>query len=355
TDRLAAELASLDEVVVLTSRGVDTVRPFEVRAEIGNWHDAGGVLRQVRDAGRGGPVLWQYVPHMYGRGGVNLALGRVMRELARESVRQVVLAHEVAAPWCGFPHRFAYALVQRLMWRAVRRHASAIGISTEGWIPIWAPREHQAGRVFLAPSPSNLAVVDVGEREHHRRAWGRRLGWSGNDPVLGFFGSPGPGKQFDWVLSAWRTARAAIPGLALVVAGECAPPDLAPFEREAFRGLGYLPAREASEALQAMDLLALPFADGVSERRSSVMAGLAHGTPVLGTFGPATGPTLRASGAVSGVELRREVFERAAVGLLTDHERREQLGRRGREWYRAHADWPVLIQAVRKRLSEHRG
>lgn len=46
---------------------------------------------------------------------------------------------------------------------------------------------------------------------------------------------------------------------------------------------GFLPDRALSLALQGCDLLAMPYRDGASLRRGTLMAGLAHGLPILTT------------------------------------------------------------------------
>jgi len=46
---------------------------------------------------------------------------------------------------------------------------------------------------------------------------------------------------------------------------------------------GYLPPEEASAALACIDVCALPYRDGASFRRGSLMAALAHGLPIVTT------------------------------------------------------------------------
>lgn len=46
---------------------------------------------------------------------------------------------------------------------------------------------------------------------------------------------------------------------------------------------GFLPDRELSELLQSCDLLAMPYRDGASLRRGTLMAALAHGRPIVTT------------------------------------------------------------------------
>jgi glycosyltransferase involved in cell wall biosynthesis len=46
---------------------------------------------------------------------------------------------------------------------------------------------------------------------------------------------------------------------------------------------GFVPEREVSSALMATDLCVLPYSDGISFRRGSLLACLAHGLPIVST------------------------------------------------------------------------
>lgn len=351
TDRLAEALSRHRTVTLLTSAGVDTAREFRVGATIRDWHDGSAILGAIESAVPAGPLLWQYVPHMYGRGGVNLQVPRLLRSLRARGRRQVVLAHEIAAPFSAWPHRSWYALAHRLMWRGVRRSAEAIGVSTAAWLARLDPTG-ESDRFFLAPSPANLGRVATGP--DHPTCWRKAQGLAEASGVVGFFGSPGSGKQFDWVLAAWRAVRRDQPNTALAVIGGRPDAALSHDEERWFRALGYLPAVAASEALQALDLLVLPFVDGVSERRSSFMAGLLHGVPVMTTFGPATGRELRTAGCCAGVETTAGPgdFAAAAAGLARDREARGRLAACAARHYAAAYDWPRLAERLEARLRD---
>ena len=377
TDRLAHALSKDFRVTVLTSPGVDTDRPFAVRAEVTNWHDRDGLLHRVRAAAGEGPILWQYVPHMYGRGGVNFAVPGAMEGLAQDGRRQVVLAHEIRAPLSWWPHRGFYALSHRFMWRRVRKAADGIGISTGAWLERERRRGPDAGivssshgtqgagplggkpvvtgvRWFLAPSPSNIPVVRVDAG--HCRAWRASHGLEGAAQVMAFFGSVGTGKQFDWVLEGWREARRRSEATGLVVLGGRPDPHLTDEERRWFRALGYLGGEEISQALQTVDLLALPFEDGVSERRSSFMVGLAHGMAVLTTVGEGTGEELRAGDFFRGVPLEAggRGFAIAAGQGLAEVEMLRAMGERALRRYAERYDWACLAETIGRQLGERR-
>jgi glycosyltransferase involved in cell wall biosynthesis len=59
------------------------------------------------------------------------------------------------------------------------------------------------------------------------------------------------------------------------------------------RWTGYLPAAEITACLRAVDVVALPFLDGASQRRTSLIAALAQGTPVVTTAAERHVPWLR--------------------------------------------------------------
>lgn len=341
TEHLALELSKHTQVTVLTSLDRQRREPFTVRDTVSRWNDAEALTAQVLGAaGQNAVILWQYVPHMYGRGGVNFAVPRVMAALRQRGRRQLVIAHEIAAPFGWRPHHAWYALAHRLMWRGVQRHADAVGISTEAWLPAGGD-----ARFFLAPSPSNVPVLEL--PADHRAAWraGKRLPAAG--VALAYFGTVGAAKQFDWVLAAWRAARRAEPETSLVVIGAGPEPAMDAAERAQYRALGYLAADEVSRALQAVDVLVLPFVDGASERRGSLMAGLAHGCCVLSTAGHSTGPALRGAKFLATSPANDlPAFEAAAAGLARDAARRLGLGTAARAAYTGAYDWPVLARTL---------
>ncbi|MBL9140080.1 MAG: glycosyltransferase [Verrucomicrobiales bacterium] len=353
TDRLALALSAHFEVSVLTSPGVEQTRSFRVLAELKSWGSAEEVLRAIGRIHASTPVLWQYVPHMYGRGGVNLGLVQVFRDLRRQGRRQVAMVHEIAAPFSWWPHRSAYALAHRWMWRALVKNVDSLGISTAGWLERLRDRVDRPGRLFLAPSPSNLPVLSV--PFEHRQRWRSTMGLESARRVLGFFGTVGAGKQFEWVVDAWRAARQREPATALVVIGAKPELEWCGDESRWFRGLGYLSDAEASAALHSIDLLVLPFIDGVSERRSSFMAGLAHGRPVVTTLGPATGMDLRQAGFFHGVAVDRAALSAATASLIVDEVACDRMGRAAAVAYRARYDWPHLATQVAARLGGAQG
>jgi glycosyltransferase involved in cell wall biosynthesis len=338
---LAMKLAPTHRVRVLTEPGAESdfsyaIEPFQ------KWHSRGELI--AASAGRKGPILWQYVPHMYGRGGVNFAAPNAIRSLAGKR-RQLVLAHEVAAPLSPWPHRTAYAWAHLLQWQVIARNADVIGLSTEAWMSRWLGRyPGVADKSVLIPSPSNIPIETVAA--NHRAEWKRRRGWPAETRVLLYFGSISPTKQVPWIIEAWREAHTKAP-TALMIIGDEIQVDVTAEERRFLDVHSFLPSVDVSRVLQVADVVALPFIDGVSERRGSFMAAISHSLAVVTTIGPGSGPTLRKSDAFVAVPCDDpQAFKARVIELLGDPEHRKSLGARARAAYERSYDWPHVIARI---------
>jgi glycosyltransferase involved in cell wall biosynthesis len=111
---------------------------------------------------------------------------------------------------------------------------------------------------------------------------------------------------------------------------------------------GALPSEEIAAHLGACDLLVQPYPDGVSSRRTSLMAGLALGLPIVTSEGRHSESLWRTSGAVAvAAGGTVDGMMEAAENLLADPERRMQLGARARMVYQENFSLERLIQVLR--------
>lgn len=355
TQRLARELSAGFQVTVLTSKDGGSDSGVSVKPLAGEWNDATKLTAAITDFSAGGPILWQYVPHMYGRGGVAPAIPLVMERLRRQQRRQVVNAHEIAAGLSPWPHRLYYALAHRRQWRGIVDTVNAIGISTEAWVIDWACRlPGGKAKFFLSPSPSAIPVVNVDAG--HALRWREQHQLPVDVQILAYFGTISGNRHIDWLAEAWKAANRHGREVALVMLGDkptfVVPPPL----QKLFKPLGFLPADEVSLALQAADVLALPFIDGVSERRTTFMAGLDHGLPVVATLGHGTGPTLGQANFYRRARNKSaEEFIHLTLELLADTGLRATLGKAGRAAYLERYDWPVTSQCIARLLQPKPG
>ena len=347
---LARGLARHRPVTVLTSPGADPQSDFTVRPAARSWHDLRGLRAEFTRIPRETQILWQYVPHMYGRGGVNWTLPHLIAELAQQGHPQMVLAHEIIADPSWHPVRAWYVWNQRRQWSAILRHADIVPIGCSRWVEDWGHRKPEiASKLFTLPSPCNIPVAPT--PENHRARWRQELGLPPDIPVLAYFGTLNPSKQLDWILGCWEESHRRGLETAFVVIGASPSISVPAHLTGRFRALGYLPEEAASHALSAVDVLALPFIDGISERRGSIMAGLGHGVAVASTIGHCTGRVLAKAdwAALSRID-DREGFVSSVAGLLADPARRQHLGAAGRSHYQQHFDWPVIVDQVLRNL-----
>ena len=101
------------------------------------------------------------------------------------------------------------------------------------------------------------------------------------------------------------------------------------------QGAGRVSAPEAALILSACDLLLQPYPDGVTTRRTSIMAGLINARAIVTTTGHLTEAVWTDTGAVALADARdTEAFVATARALLAKDDDRAALAARGETAYR---------------------
>jgi glycosyltransferase involved in cell wall biosynthesis len=300
---------------------------------------------QVRQPRR---LLVQYVPQAFGLRGMNVPFCAWVASLADTQVW--VMFHEVFVwwrPWWRL-RTAALAAATRTMATLLAARADRTFVSVPSWEPILSSLAPRRSPARWLPVPSNLpAAVASGSRADVRG----RLGLGPETPLIGHFGTYGS-------LMAPLLTRAALkvlegdPRRRLLLlgrGGQAFVRELAASSAvtERIIATGELEAHEVAAHLTACDILVQPYADGVSTRRGSAMAGLALGLPVVTNEGWLTESIWREFDAVVLAPGPDSVGEAANV-LLRDPARAAALGRRGRELYRARFSIEHTVQALRE-------
>ena len=312
---------------------------FRLRADDGTWC-SGGALTAGLEASDA--FLLQYNPFMYGRWGfapwLPLALARMRLRRARPRIG--LLVHETYMPLKGWRWTLM-GLWQRAQLVALLPCADVVLTSTEKYARDLG-RLRRRGRTVHVPVGSNLP--DARRRRAEQRA---RLGVGDDTVVLAAFGTGHPGRLFDHVVGA-ANAVAASSHVVVLNLGAGAPPADGIDPRIRVHTPGELDAMSLAVELAAADVFLAPFTDGVSTKRSTVMAALQHGVPVVGTDGTLTDEVLRtASPAVRLVPVGRvDHFAGAVAELARDREARAVAAAAARELYERRFDWPLTAAAV---------
>ena len=167
-----------------------------------------------------------------------------------------------------------------------------------------------------------------------RAAWRARWGIGPDDFVLAYFGFLNATKGGGALIAALgELARQGRPARLLMIGGKVGASDptnqkfaeqvegIIAREGVADRVIwtGFLPPEEVSAAFAVSDVAALPYADGVSFRRGSLMAALAHGIPVVTTVPRVHLPELRPDENVVLVPPEQPLELADAVARVADH------------------------------------
>jgi glycosyltransferase involved in cell wall biosynthesis len=188
------------------------------------------------------------------------------------------------------------------------------------------------------PIPSGIPVT---ADEHAAADVRRELALGSDLTLVGSFGRFGAGQESVLIDSLHALEAAGTPAILLLIgAGSEAVRSTIAARRTdlASRVLatGLADASAVSRCLRACDLLVEPYFDGVSGRRSTASAALAHGCPIVTTHGRFTEPLWRDSAAVrlapAGDPAR---FAEAVVALSRDPGERSGLSQRARALYDA--------------------
>jgi glycosyltransferase involved in cell wall biosynthesis len=329
----------------LRTRAGVAVRMCERRPD-GTWSsDDGGEDPDLAGAVQGcDALLLQYNPFLYGRWGVAPWLPAQLRALRRRGVRVAVMVHETAVPLRRM-RGTAMGAWQRGQLRAVVACADVALVSIEPWaarIAAFRPRRP----VRHLPVGSNLPDM------RHMRAVSRaRLGLGVDDIAVATLSTGHPSHLVEPVREACNALADSGWNVTLLRLGAGASP--VGGLRDSVRVLrpGRQPLAALAVDLAAADLALMPYVDGVSTRRTGLMAALQHGVAVVGSDGPLTDGSLRESGAVSLVANgSAEAMARGAVGLTADPRAQRRLGGAGRRLYDEHFDWSVIAAALLEAL-----
>lgn len=297
-------------------------------------------------------ILIQYVPHAYGYKAMNLPFIAWVARRARQIAPVWVMFHEVTYPIVkGQPLR--HAILGRVTAHMARQLAAAaqrVFVSIPAWDGLLKSVGYHGRPPEWLPVPSTIPVtVDpaaVGEVR-------RRIASEINAVILGHFGTFGRliVPLLDDMLPALLKRDEKRIGLLVGRGGEKFAERL---RREHLLSpsrliaTGAVAPAEVAAHLAACDVLVQPYPDGASSRRTSLMAGLALGVPMMTTEGPLSESLWRQSGAVALAPCGDPAAGIEAVErLLTDPVGRAKLGEQARLLYQERFDVRHVVNTLR--------
>jgi glycosyltransferase involved in cell wall biosynthesis len=255
------------------------------RRQVRRW-DARALLWLVRRAPRAGLVHLQFQAGAYDLLGDVCLMPTLLRRV-RPGVRVLTTFHDAREPYL-FPR------AGRLRGAAVRllAHSSHAVIAADdrdlAWLGGRADRQHQV------PIGANIGCAPGAA--YDRAVFRASLGLPADALVIVYFGLLNQSKGLDVLLDTFELVLQEAPrARLLLLGGEVGASDPSDVRTAAgVRGrldplgdrvvrTGWLPPRALSRYLLAGDVALLPYADGASPRRGSLLACAAHGLPIVST------------------------------------------------------------------------
>ena len=327
TAALAAQLASRVAVTLLTGDGFEAAPIAGVRIVPTFSPMTPQSAARLADHVRADPPDWlllQYNPFSYGKRGLNLHLPRALRDLRRDltGMRLAVMAHEIFVPIIDVKFAIMTTWQRAQLWQ-LGRAADGLFFSVQPWVrqfTRWFPGKP----IQHLPVGSNIPRVAV-TRDMARA----ELGFTDEDLVVGLFGTAHVSRMLPLINTTLRGLARAGHRVTLLYVGPSGDIVRAHVTDAPLVAEGFLAGADASRRFAAMDMYLAPFLDGVSTRRTSLMAALQHGVATVGSRGVWSDPLLLREDerALVLADVRDERgFEQQALRLAGDAALRARLG-----------------------------
>ncbi len=278
---------SFDNGVVIERNGLRlTLYPVVDRWAFSSWSKVNDVLRQTESE----ILNIQYQTAAYQmHPAVNLLPWRL--RVSRDRPGVVTTFHDLKLPYL-FPK--AGPLRRWVTGALIRGSDATIVTNAEDLLEAeaYAPR-----RLRLFPIGSNIAPQ--APPGYDREEWRQRWDVGPDETLLCYFGFLNESKGGETLFRALARLVAAQEGVKLLMiggrVGSSDPSNVAYLQKmeAVIEELGiadhvswtdYVAAPEVSASFWASDICVLPYRDGVSFRRGTLMAALAHGVPIVSTF-----------------------------------------------------------------------
>lgn len=315
TALLRSELRALDVTSEVLTDSACASTELTVHPVVGTWGFAfWGVVQQIISERQIDVVHIQYQTAAFDlKPAINLLPWYLQRRSPRPAI--ITTFHDLSEPYV-FPKA---GPVRRWATHMLGRHSDAIIFTTQEDREKWsaavdtnvpASQKTPTHQIDIGPHIAEVTIT-ADERQALRAA----CGVAPSAFLVGFFGFVNATKGLDTLFMAVRRLRDEdIPVQVLIVGGSVgdSDPSNAVYKEHLERlirrldldmgdillSTGYLEAAEASRALATCDAMALPFTDGVSLRRTSLLTALDHGLPVVTTCPKQPTPELQESGAL---------------------------------------------------------
>ncbi|RPI57169.1 MAG: glycosyltransferase [Acidobacteria bacterium] len=291
----------------------------------------------------------QWVPHGYGRHSMNLSFCLWLRRRARQGDTVELMVHEPFLTfWEGTWRQTLVAAVHRVMTTVLLQAASRVWISIPAWERMWKPFA-LGRRVPFSWLPITSGLARPAEQDVCAL---RASLTAGRRPLVGHLGTYGRNvtSMLD-VLVPEILRSSPDADVMLLGAGSNEYRSTLVQRDRALEGRLLAAGRLDEPALAlhvaACDVLVQPYPDGISSRRTTAMAALRIGVPLVATRGYLTEPFWSETRVVRMHDVRRLADMANDVrDLLCDGDARARLAVAGRDLYARMFDVNLVVNAL---------
>lgn len=295
-------------------------------------------------------LIIQYVPQAFGQRGLNYQFAAWVAQRGRRQHDDIqLMVHEAAFPFVTWPwHHNLIALANRWMLRELLSVSSVVYTSTPAWSNILKYYGPHGLQPEWLPIPANLPAELLGS------AWTRPIPDDKERPVaIGHFGTfGGPVRRL--LLETCRHLLARKESYRLILLGRGSHRfreelvGLYPATSQTIESADDVSSLELVQWMRQCDLAMQPYPDGISTRRTTAMAWLALGIPLVTNLGNLSEPIwsqLQPVEYVSGPE--PEILATAVQRLWGNPERLADLREKSRAVYDAYFSLENTVRRLR--------
>ncbi len=353
-NHLAYALAQsgIETILVTSAGGVTSPENafISVKPVIRNWGwgGIGAIIATIRNLAADAVNL-QYVPHLYGRYGMNLAMAALPLFL-RVGIKKPVITtcHELLSHKPSGLKGWLLQIIYLLQVWLILLGSSKVIVPA-----VWQEKQIQcyfrrlSRKVCRIPVGTNIPVVTVEKAPGPSRPIKDRE----HPLTLGTFGTGHPWWQYEMAMEILKGLQNRGIQIRLLCIGNIEGSNPKYYRRlrqlETVLGLagsiewtGRCSPEEVSQHLQSIDIFLALQETGITARNSSLVAALAHGLPIIATRGPDADEWLLNSSALCVVDSKNpsEAIEVAARLAVHPPERKE-LHQRALDFYHYYFSW----------------
>ena len=333
THRWAAEMRELGNYVVVLTSENGAEDPNSVT--VGTKSSIRVVLQLLKAARLHNLdlIVLQYVPHAYSRRGGGFGIAAIVALLSLFGVRTIVNAHEYCGPMMESVRRFPWHVLQRfsliILVLACDKFVVTTGPRASALRRLAGPFAERVVCIPIAPTVLCASVSNYNPRD--------LFDVDDENLLLVTSGMGHPSLDAELVIAAFNAVKKAGHRPRLLVAGELRISD------EAAENLGYVDECVLSGLMAGADIFILPYADGVSARRSLAISAFGLGAAVVSTFSSETDFEITSQLSIGlSPAGDQAAFESLVLSVAASVETRLALREVSRSLIEKHYGWAVV-------------